>query len=91
MHGFPFLSFPIIFLLTSTSQTGKPICMVDGSNDPFPSKKVLFWVLSKKIEFTGSMTPKNRLKEGGSMVPSQTRRINKNSYLSQIKRYRNKI
>jgi hypothetical protein len=42
---FPFLSFHIIFLLTSTGQTGKPISMVDGSNDAFPPKEVPFWGL----------------------------------------------
>jgi hypothetical protein len=69
MHGFPFypfpfLSFHIIFLLTSTGQTGKPISMVDGSNDAFPPKEVPFWVSLKKFEFTGSVTPKNRQKVG---------------------------
>jgi hypothetical protein len=53
MHGFPFLSFPflfpIIFLLTSTGQTGKPISMVEGSNDAFPPKEVPFWGLIEKI------------------------------------------
>jgi hypothetical protein len=34
------LSFHIIFLLTSTGQTGKPISMVDGSNDAFSPKEV---------------------------------------------------
>jgi hypothetical protein len=48
MHGWfpfpfiPFLSFHIIFLLTSTGQTGKPISMVYGSNDAFPRKEVPF-------------------------------------------------
>jgi hypothetical protein len=36
------LSFHIIFLLTSTGQTGQPISMVDGSNDAFPPKEVPF-------------------------------------------------
>jgi hypothetical protein len=49
MHGFPFLSFHIIFLLTSTRQTGKPISMVDSSNDTFPPKEVPFWDLIEKI------------------------------------------
>jgi hypothetical protein len=44
----PFLSFHIIFLLTSTSQTGEPISMVDGSNDAFQPKEVLFWGLIEK-------------------------------------------
>jgi hypothetical protein len=46
---FPFLSFHIIFLLTSTGRTGKPISMVDGSNDAFPPKEVPFWGLIAKI------------------------------------------
>jgi hypothetical protein len=46
---FPFLSFHIIFLLTSTGQTGEPISMVDGSNDAFPPKEVPFWGLIEKI------------------------------------------
>jgi hypothetical protein len=68
MHGFPslsfpilscpFLPFPIIFVLTSTGQTDKPISMVEGSNDAFPPKEVPFWVSLKKFEFTGSITPK---------------------------------
>jgi hypothetical protein len=53
-----FLSFHIIFLLTSTGQTGKLISMVDGSNDAFPPKEVPFGVSLKKFEFTGSITPK---------------------------------
>jgi hypothetical protein len=62
MHSlFP---FHIIFLFTSTSQTGKPISMVEGSNDAYPLKEVPFGVSLKKIEFTGSVTPKNRQKVG---------------------------
>jgi hypothetical protein len=50
MHGFSLaLSFHIIFLLTSTGQTGEPISMVDGSNDVFPPKKVPFRGLVEKI------------------------------------------
>jgi hypothetical protein len=68
MHGlfplFPSLSFHIIFLLTSTGQTGKPISMVEGSNDAFPPKEVLFGVSLKKFEFMGSVTPQNRQKVG---------------------------
>jgi hypothetical protein len=64
----PFLPFHIIFLLTSTGQTGKPISMVDGSNDAFPPKEVPFWGLIKKIEFTGSITPKTAKKWAWSMV-----------------------
>jgi hypothetical protein len=45
----PFLSFHIIFLLTSTGQTGEPISMVEGSNDAFPPKEVPFWGLIEKI------------------------------------------
>jgi hypothetical protein len=45
----PFLSFHIIFLLTFTGQTGKPISMVDGSNDAFPPKEVPFLDLIEKI------------------------------------------
>jgi hypothetical protein len=58
MHGLfpfpfiPFLSIHIIFLLTSTGQTGKPISMVDGSNDAFPPKEVPFWGLFEKFELT---------------------------------------
>jgi hypothetical protein len=47
--SFPFLSFHIIFLLTSTGQTGEPIFMVDGSNDAFPPKDVRFRGLIEKI------------------------------------------
>jgi hypothetical protein len=58
MHGFPFpfftfLSFHIIFLLTSTGQTGKPIIMVEISNDAFPPKEVPFGVLLKKNSLRG--------------------------------------
>jgi hypothetical protein len=53
MHGsfplFPSLSFHIIFLLTSTGQTGKPISMVESSNDAFPPKEVTFWDLIEKF------------------------------------------
>jgi hypothetical protein len=63
--SFPFLSFHIIFFLTSTGQTGKPTSMVAGSSDAFPPKEVPFWgLIQKKIEFMGSATPKNRQKEG---------------------------
>jgi hypothetical protein len=61
---FPFLSFHIIFLLTSTGQTGTPISMVDGSNDAFPPKEVPFGVSLQKFDLTGSVTPKNRQKVG---------------------------
>jgi hypothetical protein len=39
---FPFLPIHIIFLLTSTGQTGKPIPMAEGSNDAFPPRKCHF-------------------------------------------------
>jgi hypothetical protein len=48
MHGFPVLSFDIIFLLTSTGQTGKLISMVKGSNDAFPPNEVPFCDLIEK-------------------------------------------
>jgi hypothetical protein len=38
--------------------------MVDGSNDAFPPKEVPFRGLIEKIDFTGSVTPKNRQKVG---------------------------
>jgi hypothetical protein len=43
------LSFHIIFLLTSTGQTGETISIVDGSNDAFPPKEVPFRGLIEKI------------------------------------------
>jgi hypothetical protein len=61
---YPFPTFHIIFFLTSTSQTGKPISMVESSNDAFPPREVPFWNLVEKFDFTGSVTPKNRQKEG---------------------------
>ena len=88
----PFLSFHIIFLLTSTGQTGEPISMVDGSNDAFPPKEVPFRGLIEKIWLYGVSNPQKPPKSGrGLWFPSQTRKFNKNSYLSQIKRYRHKI
>jgi hypothetical protein len=62
MHGFH--PFHIIFLLTFTGQTGEQISMVEGSNNAFPPKEVPFWDIIEKIEFTGSITPKSRQKEG---------------------------
>jgi hypothetical protein len=65
MHGFPFIPFRsfypfhIIFLLTSTGQTGEPISMVDGSNDALSPKEAPFGVSLKKFDVTGSATPKN--------------------------------
>jgi hypothetical protein len=38
--SFPFLSFHINSLLTSTGQTGEPISMIDDSNDALPPKEV---------------------------------------------------
>jgi hypothetical protein len=59
------LFFHIIFLLTSTGQTGEPISMVDGLNDAFSPKEVPFrGLIEKKFDFTGSVTPKNRQKVG---------------------------
>jgi hypothetical protein len=40
--SFPFLSIHTIYLLTSTGETVKPIAMVEGSNDAFPPKEMLF-------------------------------------------------
>jgi hypothetical protein len=57
-YPFPFLSFHITFLLTSTGQTGKPISMVENSNDALPPKEVPFGVSLKKFDLTGSVTPK---------------------------------
>jgi hypothetical protein len=53
----PFLSFHIIFLLISTGQTGKPISMVEGSNDAFPPKEVPFWDLIEKNCLYGVSNP----------------------------------
>jgi hypothetical protein len=65
MHGFfPNLPFRIIFLLTSTGQTGKPISIIESSNDAFTPKKVLFGISLKRFELMGSVTPKNRQKVG---------------------------
>ena len=88
----PFLSFHIIFLLISTGQTGEPIFMVDGSNDAFPPKEVPFRGLIEKIRLYGVSDHQKPPKSGrGLSFPSQTRKFNKYSYLSQIKRYRHKI
>jgi hypothetical protein len=59
-----FLPSHIIFLLTSTGKTGKPISMVECSNDTFPLKEVPFRVSLKKFEVAGSVTPKNRQNVG---------------------------
>jgi hypothetical protein len=52
MHGLllslSFYPFHIIFLLTSTGQTGKPISMVEGSNDAFSPKEMPFRGLIEK-------------------------------------------
>jgi hypothetical protein len=45
----PFFSFHIIFLLTSTGQTVKPISKLENSNDAFPHKEVPFWGLIAKL------------------------------------------
>jgi hypothetical protein len=89
--SFPFLSFHIIFSLTSTGQTCEPNSMVDDSNDAFPRREVPFWVSLKTFDFTGSVTPKTTKRGRGPWFPSETSRINKNSYPTQIKRYRQKI
>jgi hypothetical protein len=69
---FPFRSFHIIFLLTSTGQTGKPISMVEGSNDAFPPKEVPFWGLIEKIGVYGVNNPQKPPKRGrGLWYPSQ--------------------
>jgi hypothetical protein len=47
--SFPFLSFNINFLLTSTGQTGKPTSMDEGSNDALPTKEVPFWSLIENM------------------------------------------
>jgi hypothetical protein len=63
--SFPFFSFHIIFLLTSTGQTGEPIFMVDGSNDAFCTQVNAFSGFhGKKFDLRGSVTPKNRQKVG---------------------------
>jgi hypothetical protein len=73
MRRFPFplsllsLSFHIIFLLTSTGQTGRPISMVDGANDPFPPKEVPFWGLIEKNWLYGVRNPQ-KLPKVGVMV-----------------------
>jgi hypothetical protein len=47
--SFPFIPFlSYYFLVTSTGQTGKPISMIEGSNDAFPPKEVPFWGLVEK-------------------------------------------
>jgi hypothetical protein len=43
----------MIFLLTSTGQTGELISMVNGSNDAFPPKEVTFRGLIEKIWLHG--------------------------------------
>jgi hypothetical protein len=49
MITFPlFYPFQTIFLLTSTGEIGKPISMIEGSNNAFPPKKVPFWRLIEK-------------------------------------------
>jgi hypothetical protein len=63
MHGFSLahlaLSFHIIFLLTSTGQTGEPIFMLDGSNDAFPPKEVPFrGLIEKKLTLQVQQLPK---------------------------------
>jgi hypothetical protein len=87
-----FYPFCIIFLLTSSGQTDEPISMFEGSNDAFAPKEVPFWDLIEKILLYGVSNPQKPPKSGrGVWFPSQTRRINKNSYLGKIKRYRHRI
>jgi hypothetical protein len=69
------LSFHIIFLLTSTGQTGEPISMIDGSNDAFPPKEVPFRDLIDKFDFTGSVTPKTAKKWAWSMISQPNSKI----------------
>jgi hypothetical protein len=45
----PFLSFHFIFLLTSKGQTGKPISMVEGSNNAILPEDVPFWGFIEKV------------------------------------------
>jgi hypothetical protein len=80
--SFPFHSFHIIFLLTSTGQTGEPISMVDGSNDALPPKEVPFGISLKKFEFMGSITPKTAKKRAWSMV-SQPNSENQSKLISR--------
>jgi hypothetical protein len=61
---YPFYPFHIILLLTSTGLTGGLIPMVNGLNDAFPPKEVLFWISLQKFDLTGSVTLKNRQKVG---------------------------
>jgi hypothetical protein len=49
MPFLPFLSLHIIFFLTSTGQTDKPISTIEGLNDAFPPKEVPFWDLIEEI------------------------------------------
>jgi hypothetical protein len=85
MHGlfpfFPFLlslSFHIIFLLTSTGQTGKPISTFEGSNDAFLPNEVPFWGLIEKNRVYGVSNPQKPPKRGrGLWFPSHTRRRKK--------------
>jgi hypothetical protein len=60
----PFLSFHIIFLLTSTGLTGEPISMVIDSNDAFPPKEVPFRGLIEKILLHGVSNPQKPPKSG---------------------------
>jgi hypothetical protein len=73
--SFPFLSFHIIFLLTSTGQTGEPISMFDNSNDAFRPKEVPFRGLIEKNDFTGSVTSKTAKKWAWSMISQPNLKI----------------
>jgi hypothetical protein len=74
MHGlftFPFLSFHIIFLLTSTGQTCKPISIVEGSNDAFLPKEVPFCGLVEKFDYGVSNLQKPPKGGRGLWFPTQ--------------------
>jgi hypothetical protein len=67
-HPFPFFPFILFFLLTSTGQTGKPIFMVEGSNNALPSEEVPFWGLLGRVSLFGVNIPKAAKKRAWSMV-----------------------
>jgi hypothetical protein len=58
------LSFHTIFLLTSTGQTGNRFPWLRAQTMRFHPRKCLYGVSLKKLEFMGSVTPKNRQKVG---------------------------
>jgi hypothetical protein len=88
------LSFPFILFSCSPPQVKRvnrfPWLMAQTMR--FHPRKCLFGVSLKKIWLYGVSNPQKPPKSGrGLWFPSQTRQFNKNSYLSQIKRYRHKI